>query len=79
MLWLVAIAILVIVIYYFLVKKISPSQKSGMLVRGVLFFAMIGYLAYDFYTKEKYWYILILAAGSVAFVMLLLSQKNKRE
>ncbi len=79
MLWLVAIAIVVMLIYYFIVKKMKPTQKSGMIVRGVLFFAMIGYLAYDFYTKGKYWYILILAAGSVAFVMLLLSQKNKEQ
>ncbi len=79
LIWLVAIAILAILVYYFLIKKMSPAQKSGILVRGVLFFGMIGYLTYDFYTKEKYWYILVLAAGSIAFVILLLSQKNREK
>jgi hypothetical protein len=37
----------------------------------------MGYLAFDFYIKEKYWYILVLAGGSVAFLMLLFARKSE--
>jgi hypothetical protein len=74
--WLVGAVAVVILFFYVLLPKLNLTHQSGMFLRGLLFFSMMGYLAYDFYIKEKYWYILVLVAGSVAFLMLLLAKKS---
>jgi hypothetical protein len=76
-LWLVGVVVLVILFFYVVLPKLNLNHKSGMIFRGILFFSMMGYLAYDFYMKEKYWYILVLVAGSIAFVMLLFAKKSE--
>jgi hypothetical protein len=75
-LWLVGAVVLVILFFYILLPKLNLSHKSGMIIRGLLFFSMMGYLAYDFYLKEKFGYILVLVAGSIAFTVLLLAKKS---
>jgi hypothetical protein len=79
LLWLIGVAILAALLFYVLLPKLNPSQKTGLIIRAVLFFSMICYLAYDFYTKGKYWYILVLVGGSIAFAMMLFNNKNKDE
>jgi hypothetical protein len=75
---LLAGAVLVIVLFFYVVlPKLNLTHKSNSIFKGLLFFGMMGYLAYDFYLKEKYWYILVLAGGSIAFVMLLLAKKSE--
>jgi hypothetical protein len=63
-------------IFYVLLPKLNLDIQTGKWIRAVLFFAIMGYLAYDFYTKEKYMYIAFLVAGSIAFVLLLKAKKS---
>lgn len=75
---LLAGAVLVIVLFFYvMLPKLNLKHKSNIIFKGFLFFGMMGYLAYDFYQKEKYWYILVLAGGSIAFVMLLFAKKSE--
>lgn len=74
---LIGAVVLVIVFFYVILPKLNLSLQSGKIVRALLFFGMMGYLAYDFYLKEKYGFIAVLAAGSVAFVMLLNAKKKE--
>jgi hypothetical protein len=74
---LVGAVVFVILFFYVILPKLNLTHQSGKIVRAVLFFGMMGYLAYDFYLKEKYGYIAVLAAGSVAFVMLLNAKKKE--
>jgi hypothetical protein len=75
--WLIGVAAIVAVFYFFLLPRFKMEQRSGILFRAILFFAMIGYLAYDFYMREKYGYIIMLAAGSIAFIFVLRSYRKK--
>ncbi len=71
-------AILVAIIFYYVIlPKLNLSKQSGKIVRAALFFVMMGYLAYDFYLKEKYGYIAVLVAGSIAFVLMLNAKKKE--
>ena len=75
---LLAGSVLVIVLFFYVVlPKLNLKHQSNIIFKGLLFFGMMGYLAFDFYIKEKYWYILVLAGGSVAFLMLLFARKSK--
>jgi hypothetical protein len=75
---LLAGSVLVIVLFFYVVlPKLNLKHQSNIIFKGLLFFGMMGYLAYDFYMKEKYWYILVLAVGSVAFLMLLFARKSE--
>lgn len=74
---LLAGAVLVIVLFFYVVlPMLNLKHKTNIIFKGFLFFGMMAYLSYDFYMKEKYWYILVLAGGSVAFVMLLFARKK---
>lgn len=77
LLLLLGIVLFVGLFYFLLLPKLNIKSQSGMVFRAVVFFAMMGFLAYDFYTKEKYGYILILVAGSIAFIVVMLRNKNK--
>jgi len=76
LIWLVGAVAAIVLFFYVVLPKLNLSHKSGMLFRGLLFFGMMGYLAYDFYMKEKYGYILVLVAGSIAFILLLTAKKS---
>lgn len=67
----------VVLFFYVILPKLNLSHKSGMIFRALLFFSLIGYLAYDFFLKEKYGYILVLIGGSVAFVLLMRAKKSE--
>jgi hypothetical protein len=78
LLLLVGVVVFVTLFYFLLLPKLNIKTQSGIVFRAVVFFAMMGFLSYDFYTKEKYGYILVLAAGSIAFMVVMLrSGKNK--
>ncbi|MES2778727.1 MAG: hypothetical protein V4651_02415 [Bacteroidota bacterium] len=75
---LLAGAILIGVLFYYLIlPRLNQKKRLNTIIKAVLFFGMMGYLAYDFYLKEKYWFILVLAGGSVAFLVLLFTRKNE--
>ncbi len=74
---LIGAVIIIILFFYVILPKLNLTHQSGKIVRALLFFGMMGYLAYDFYLKEKYGYIAVLVAGSLAFVMLLNAKKKE--
>lgn len=74
---LIGAVVFVVVVFYVVLPKLKLAQQNGLWIRAILFFSMMAYLAYDFYQREKYGYILFLAAGSVAFVMLLRAKKRE--
>jgi uncharacterized membrane protein YfcA len=78
LLLLLGVIVFVALFYFLLLPRLSMKQQSGMVFRAVVFFALIGYLTYDFYTKEKYWYILVLVAGSIAFAVMI-RNRGKQE
>ncbi|MCA0426339.1 MAG: hypothetical protein LCH37_02800 [Bacteroidetes bacterium] len=73
---LAAIAALVFVMYK-LVPRLSKSYSQEKLIKLLLFLVAAGYLAIDFYLKEKYMYLFILGLGSFGFISLLKAAKRK--
>lgn len=67
----------VVAFFYIILPKLNLRVETGKWIRGILFSAVILYLAYDFYLKEKYTWIAVLAAGSIAFFMLLTAKKSE--
>ena len=53
--------------------------NRGLLIRAIIFFAIIAFLAVDFYMKEKYSYMLALLLGSIAFVFIIRMMKKDKE
>lgn len=79
LLLLLGVVAFVTLFYFLLLPKLNIKTQSGMVFRAVVFFAMMGFLAYDFYTKGKYGYILVLAAGSIAFIAVMLRVKKNKD
>jgi hypothetical protein len=62
----------IVVFMYVILPRIGDAQsKSGKLVRLILFLMVVGYLAFDSYTKGKYGFLIIIGLGSFAFVFAL--------
>ncbi|MCU0442029.1 MAG: hypothetical protein MUE96_06500 [Bacteroidia bacterium] len=74
---LIGAVVAIVLVFYVILTKLKLAQQNGLWLRAVLFFAMMGYLAYDFYMREKYGYIAFLAIGSIAFVLLLRAKKRE--
>lgn len=68
----------IVVFFYVVLPKINLAPNSAIMVRAILFFAMIGYLAFDFFRKGKYGYLIFLGLGSIAFISLLRSNRKKK-
>lgn len=67
----------IVVFMKVILPKLNLNINQGKMLRGILFLGMMIWLGIDFYTKEKYWYILFLAFGSVAFMLMLKDSKPK--
>jgi hypothetical protein len=61
------VAVFVIAVYFILPKTKYGTHRANIM-RGLIFFILIGYLAWDFYMKEKYLFIAFLAVASCAVV-----------
>jgi hypothetical protein len=72
----IAISVIAL-LYYIILPKLNVTKHTGLVLRSVIFFAIIGYLSYDFYMKEKYSYLIVLALGSIAFIFMMISVKKK--
>ncbi len=57
--------------------KFFKDYQKEKLAKLVIFILMAAYLAYDFTNKEKWTYLVVLALGSFAFVVLILDAKKK--
>jgi hypothetical protein len=60
-----------------ILPKLNLNINQGKILRAILFLGMMIWLGIDFYLKEKYWYILFLVLGSVAFLMMLKDSRKK--
>jgi hypothetical protein len=68
----------IVAFMYFILPRISKGNNQiGKTLRLAIFSFIALYLAYDFYMKAKYGFLLILALGSFAFVVALFSNKKK--
>lgn len=65
----------VVLIIYVLLPKFKGN--TPLIFRTVLFFAAMLFLAYDFYMKGKYLYMIALGLGSIAFIAYLRMYSNK--
>lgn len=72
------LAVLAIVVFMkVILPKLNLNINQGKILRAILFLGMMIWLGVDFYLKEKYWYILFLVLGTVAFLMMLKDSKRK--
>lgn len=65
----------VVLIIYALLPKLKGN--TPLIFRAVLFFAAMLFLAYDFYMKGKYLYMIAIGLGSLAFVVYLRMYSGK--
>lgn len=72
------LAVVAIVVFMkIILPKLNLNINQGKILRAILFLGMMIWLGIDFYLKEKYWYILFLVLGSVAFFMMLKDSRKK--
>ena len=73
----VVLILLILVLIYYIMPKFFKDYQKEKLAKLVIFILMAAYLAYDFTNKEKWAYLVVLALGSFAFVVLILDAKKK--
>jgi hypothetical protein len=73
-----AIALLML-FFWFVAPRLRLVSYRSDIIRAILFFGMMSYLAYDFYIKEKYTLLVVLAMGSAAFLYYLLSSRGSNK
>lgn len=72
------LAVVAIVVFMkIILPKLNLNINQGKILRAILFLGMMIWLGIDFYLKEKYWYILFLVLGTLAFLMMLKDSKKK--
>lgn len=67
----------IVVFMKIILPKLNLNINQGKILRAILFLGMMIWLGIDFYLKEKYWYILFLVLGTVAFLMMLKDSRRK--
>jgi hypothetical protein len=75
--YLLLAVVAVVVFMKVVLPKLNLNVNQGKLLRLVLFFCMMLWLGIDFYQKGKYLYLLIIAIGSVGFLLMLKDSKRK--
>ncbi len=72
------LAVVAIVVFMkIILPKLNLNINQGKILRAIIFLGMMIWLGIDFYLKEKYWYILFLVLGTVAFLMMLKDSRKK--
>ena len=74
---LLVVVTLVVVFMYVILPKLKLGLNQGKIFRAAIFCGILVWLGFDFYMKEKYWYLLILALGAFGFFSMLISSKQK--
>ena len=72
-----AAVVALLLFFYFVSPRMRLISYRSNINRSIIFFGMMAFLAYDFYVKEKYSFIVILLLGSFGFVYFLLKSKKK--
>ncbi|TAE85008.1 MAG: hypothetical protein EAY81_06965 [Bacteroidetes bacterium] len=73
-----ALVIAAIVIFmYGILPRLKLNVNTAKVSRGIIFLAMMIYLGIDFYIKKQYWYLLILALGTIGFMLMLKDSRPK--
>jgi hypothetical protein len=75
--YLLLVVVAIVVFMKIILPKLNLNINQGKILRAILFLGMMIWLGIDFYLKEKYWYILFLVLGTVAFLMMLKDSKRK--
>ena len=75
--YLLLVVVAIVVFMKIILPKLNLNINQGKILRAILFLGMMIWLGIDFYLKEKYWYILFLVLGTVAFLMMLKDSKKK--
>lgn len=75
--YLLLVVVAIVVFMKIILPKLNLNINQGKILRAILFIGMMIWLGIDFYLKEKYWYILFLALGTVAFLMMLKDSRRK--
>lgn len=75
--YLLLVVVAIVVFMKIILPKLNLNINQGKILRAILFLGMMIWLGIDFYLKEKYWYILFLVLGSVAFLVMLKDSKRK--
>jgi hypothetical protein len=57
-------------ILFIILSRSKSNQSRAVWIRSIIFFGIIAYLAYDFCMKEKYSILIVLALGSIAFIVI---------
>lgn len=75
--YLLLVVVAIVVFMKIILPKLNLNINQGKILRAILFLGMMIWLGIDFYLKEKYWYILFLVLGTVAFLMMLKDSRRK--
>jgi len=71
---LIALALIVV---YLVLPRLFKNYSTEKGIKLALFYGMMLYLSYDFYLKEKYYYIAFFVAGAGVFTYLTAIAKRK--
>jgi hypothetical protein len=77
--WVIIIALigLALLLVYVILPKLIKDYSSEKGIKLALVLGMMGYLSYDFYTKEKYGYIAFFVVGAIVYTYLIVIAKKK--
>ncbi len=67
----------VVLFMYVILPKLKLNLNQGKALRAAIFAGIIIALAIDFIQKERYWYLVILALGSIGFGVMLYDSRRK--
>lgn len=76
---LIILAVAVALALFYILSKTSLNNRTRNWIRGLLFVAMMSFLSYDFYRQGKYGLIIVIALGSIGFVVMLLKNKPRNQ
>jgi len=68
---------LLLAFFYIISPRLKLINYQSNIIRSIIFLGMMSYLAYDFFVKEKYSFLIFIALGCIGFIYFLVSSKKK--
>jgi hypothetical protein len=68
---------LALALVYLVLPRLFKNYSTEKGFKLALFYGMMAYLSYDYYQKEKYYYIIFFAVGAIIFTYLIWIAKKK--
>ena len=77
--WIIILVLigLALVMVYWVLPRLFKSYSTEKGIKLALIYGMMGYLSYDFYLNEKYYYIAFFAIGAALYTYLIVIAKKK--